>query len=438
MAGSRRGQSCGLLFRTDFRGSSGGTGPAASLSRIGRRHGRPTHRWRWGTRNGAGRTAQSLHRRWGGYLLFGYGRPARPHPSDAPTRASYAGEQGRRSEQRAINERSPAFRRTHHLKTRSVGRSSPLRLSRPPHPAPSRKSTRAVAASGPPRRRRRNSDSNRRLRRAGRSGTASGDDRGFISQQPAPSPTVGQARQSTTHERRSSCREGAPCDRPGDLGRIHDVGSSRSRHLRCLGLPSAERIRRPRRRMATRGSREQSLLGRNERHGGGILTSQMPAGTFAGWMFGAPEGLTIRYYTLYRSARVSHSTGSSLVYGLYHDVPVFKPGVNTFETCIPYWQQCTQIGDPAAAYPLDPDNAVSRSGLSIRRIFLRISCGGPGETAPCVPRLQVEASSSGDRVLVWRTTRHGTWHTRRRAGHDGAFSRGRRRSKYRRPMQAAG
>ena len=117
----------------------------------------------------------------------------------------------------------------------------------------------------------------------------------------------------------------------------------------------------------------------------GLSASQMPAGSFAGWMFGAPEGLTIRNYTLYRSARVSHSTGSSLVYGLYHDVPVFKPGVNTFETCIPYWQQCTQIGDPAAAYPLDPDNAVSRSGLSIRRIILRISCGGPGETAPCVP-----------------------------------------------------
>jgi hypothetical protein len=114
-----------------------------------------------------------------------------------------------------------------------------------------------------------------------------------------------------------------------------------------------------------------------------------PASTTTGWRFEAPANTTIASYELYRSARAGiGADGTSRAYGLYHDEPRFDPKVYLFEYCTHITQGCTQVGDPQALDPMDPDNRVARSGLRIKRLILRMECrslNGPQDCGPADP-----------------------------------------------------
>jgi hypothetical protein len=106
-----------------------------------------------------------------------------------------------------------------------------------------------------------------------------------------------------------------------------------------------------------------------------LQPTAVAAGGTAGWWFEAPPGTTIAAYELYRSARSGAYGGAGhRVYALYHDEPLFEPTVFLFEYCTQSLQGCNTVGDPGAPGVADPDNAVSRAGLRIRRLIVRMEC----------------------------------------------------------------
>jgi hypothetical protein len=117
--------------------------------------------------------------------------------------------------------------------------------------------------------------------------------------------------------------------------------------------------------------------------------SGLAAWTTTGWWFEAPANTTIASYELYRSARAGiGADGTTRAYGLYHDEPQFDPNVYLFEYCTHLSQGCTQVGDPQAIDPMDPDNRVTRAGLRITRLILRMECrswSGPSDCGPADP-----------------------------------------------------
>ena len=126
--------------------------------------------------------------------------------------------------------------------------------------------------------------------------------------------------------------------------------------------------------------------------------SALPAKAFTGWRFDAPAGTPIRDYELFRVA-VSDSGPdmSSRAYGLYHNEPIWEPTVTLIEYCALAMQRCPSLGDPSSPDPMDPDNRMTRSGLSIHRLFLRIECNGPGSGDGCDP-------ATGGRLAIGRST----------------------------------
>ena len=138
--------------------------------------------------------------------------------------------------------------------------------------------------------------------------------------------------------------------------------------------------------------------------------SSLTASSHVGWWFEAPPGSAITAYELYRSARVGNgSDGSARAFGLYHDEPRFDPTATLIEFCTPNPQQCTQVGDPLALDPMDPDNRVARSSLRIKRLILRMECrsiNGPVDCGPADPGGGTDDRTSPDRTVRRRAPRH--------------------------------
>jgi hypothetical protein len=112
----------------------------------------------------------------------------------------------------------------------------------------------------------------------------------------------------------------------------------------------------------------------------------LPASAHVGWQFDAPPNTTIAGYELHRSARVGvGADGTSRSFALYHDLPRWEPTVYLIEFCTSVIQGCLVVGDPMSPDPMDPDNRVTRTGLGIRRLILRMECRGPNGPRDCSP-----------------------------------------------------
>jgi hypothetical protein len=122
--------------------------------------------------------------------------------------------------------------------------------------------------------------------------------------------------------------------------------------------------------------------------GDNSLHAELPAGattylSAASWTFEAPPNTTIANYTLRRWAQSGAGDAFSMrSYWLFHDQAVFGAS-DVGELCMVYWQGCVSLGSPTGDVLAD-SNAISASGLNIRRLIMWLGCGeGPNNTATC-------------------------------------------------------
>jgi hypothetical protein len=118
------------------------------------------------------------------------------------------------------------------------------------------------------------------------------------------------------------------------------------------------------------------------------LHAELPAGAItylsaASWTFEAPPNTTIANYTLRRWAQSGAGDAFSMrSYWLFYDQAVFGAS-DVGEQCMVYWQGCASLGSPTGDV-LSDANAVSASGLNIRRLIMWLGCGeGPNNTTSC-------------------------------------------------------
>jgi hypothetical protein len=117
--------------------------------------------------------------------------------------------------------------------------------------------------------------------------------------------------------------------------------------------------------------------------GGRLDEGAVPRGSFARWIFEAPDDTTIARVTMHRTVvPFGLSTIWGRAYLLYRDSPVIREGYG-LDACVYLAGPCANSGDDRN--PFSDANRFSASSLRAGRLIASAECGGQEATCPAQP-----------------------------------------------------